>query len=190
MTTKTCTKCNNEKPTACFCKNKNTKDGLNCHCKECAKIAKKDWDAKNKDRTLNYAKQYRAREDYKPSKPTVAQLKKYCDKQKMRHKENMKDIEYRTKRIADATFRKHAKKQRTPPWLTREQKKEMQFMYLFAQSIKGLHGLSYHVDHIHPLQGENFSGLHVPWNLQILSASENCSKRNSLTLPNSIEIII
>lgn len=46
----------------------------------------------------------------------------------------------------------------------------------YLNKPKGMTG-----DHVIPLQGELVSGLHVRWNLQYLSLSENSSKRNKMT---------
>ena len=62
----------------------------------------------------------------------------------------------------------------TPKWLTKEMKLQIRYFYIKAKKIEG----NYHVDHIHPLRSKNFCGLHVPWNLQILSALENIQKGN------------
>lgn len=76
--------------------------------------------------------------------------------------------------------RRAAKNKATPPWLSPEQRAEILNLYELALSMFDKTGEKYHVDHIIPLNGELVSGLHVPWNLQVITASENCRKKNRL----------
>ena len=85
------------------------------------------------------------------------------------HIKNANKVKYRCSKL-----------QRTPPWLTADHLKQITEYYKQAKQLQKATGIVHHVDHIVPLQGDNVSGLHVPWNLQILTASENCSKSNKL----------
>jgi len=76
--------------------------------------------------------------------------------------------------------RRAAKLQATPKWLTMEQLTQIRLFYREAKELEKLDGIKRHVDHIIPLQGEKVRGLHVPWNLQILTAAENISKKNKI----------
>ena len=70
-----------------------------------------------------------------------------------------------------------AKDARQPSWLNAGQLFEMESIYNYCAALRSA-GLDYHVDHIVPLRGDNVSGLHVPWNLQVITGSENMSKGN------------
>jgi hypothetical protein len=123
------------------------------------------------------ARHYQNRKDY--IKTRVAKYKETNYKKVLECKRRH-SIEYgkmyrqqkRAKVLAKNTLRYAKKKQRTPPWLSKDQIKEIEIIYL--QCPRG-----YHVDHIVPLQGEIVSGLHVPWNLQHLPAIDNIRKSNN-----------
>lgn len=68
--------------------------------------------------------------------------------------------------------RKASKIRATPKWLTAEQLQEILDWYEFAAAFNST------VDHIVPLRGKNVCGLHVPWNFQLLTSSENSRKGN------------
>jgi len=78
--------------------------------------------------------------------------------------------------------RRSAKLKRTPLWLTREQLSEIRWFYDMAKDLQWLSDPSdpLTVDHIVPLQGNQVSGLHVPWNLQILPKSLNSRYGNRI----------
>jgi hypothetical protein len=81
---------------------------------------------------------------------------------------------------AKSAKRRSAKLKRTPPWLTDDHLSQIRAFYTKAKQLSVQTGIVHHVDHIVPLQGETVSGLHVPWNLQVLTQSDNCSKSNRL----------
>ena len=78
------------------------------------------------------------------------------------------------------SLRRRRFRQATPAWLTAEQKMEIRMKYRLAIEMSRRTGVRYAVDHIVPLQGENVCGLHVPWNLDVVTQDENLKKSNKL----------
>lgn len=80
--------------------------------------------------------------------------------------------ENRDKHNAHGALRRASKKCATPKWLSAVQKQKILDWYTLAQAT------SLVVDHVIPLKGKTVCGLHVPWNLQLLTDFENASKHN------------
>jgi len=78
------------------------------------------------------------------------------------------------------SVRKRRHRAATPSWITKDQKLQIRQMYLEAQRLTKLTGERYVVDHIVPLINEAVCGLHVPWNLRIMTQEENLRKSNKL----------
>ena len=73
------------------------------------------------------------------------------------------------------TRRYWAEIERTPVWANFD---VIDALYAESRKISRETGIPHHVDHVIPLRGKLVSGLHVEGNLQIITASENCSKHN------------
>lgn len=71
-----------------------------------------------------------------------------------------------------------AQLQATPPWLNKTQRQQIRTLYIEAASS----GSQMEVDHIIPLRNPAVCGLHVPWNLRIITRAENRTKRNKLLI--------
>lgn len=131
--------------------------------KEEFKLYQKEWNKINSDRIKAKASAW--------AKENLDKVKAH----KRKYAENNRD-----KVNAATAKRRAAKLQATPPWLTKEQFDEIKNYYSLAKELQWLSEETLEVDHIIPLQGENVSGLHVPWNLQVLPRSLNISKSNKL----------
>jgi len=171
---KTCSSCHKEKALSEFAKNGKY---YRNKCKVCTRPQINAWYVDNKEAHLaNTAKWAAANKDKRKaifSKYREANLES-CRK---RCREWQKKNPDRT--TAAVAKRRAAKLNATPNWLTQEHHDQIKLIYAHAKECEILTGDKYHVDHIVPLQGENVSGLHVPWNLQVLPADINIKKSNS-----------
>jgi hypothetical protein len=133
---------------------------VNKTCVVCSNIAVA------KSKVKKPQKYHMLRKDWRQSNPekSAAYTRKYIAKNK--GDRNLWTANYRS-----------AKDARQPPWLNAGHLFEMESIYNYCASLRNV-GLGYHVDHIVPLRGDNVSGLHVPWNLQVITGSENMSKGN------------
>lgn len=177
---KCCTKCNTEKPYEMFTNEKSTKDGFSRWCKSCKKDYKDNWYQINAESEKEKAKKSHIK-NYNKNKETIS--KKVIEWQrnnKEKYSAKSKRFYEKTKhtRFASQALARAAKRNAVPKWINDKLKQEIQKYYIDARSKTKETGMHYEVDHIVPLMNESVCGLHVPWNLRVITRYENRSKSN------------
>jgi len=126
----------------------------------------------------NYAKTVKPKQKY--TKKQLDHKRNYNREYIKQNKEQSKKYRFDNKEHINAynMKRKAAKLKRTPSWLTKQDYNNIKDYYKLAKIKEQETGIKYHVDHIIPLQGKLVCGLHVPTNLQVITATENLSKSN------------
>ena len=146
--------------------------------RERLKKQKAEWYAKNRE-----AQRQKRREDYAKNSDA------YKARNKMRYAEKRDEVlatnrkwvennwEVRAAVYGRARARRLTCDNVVPAWYNHA---EAIKVYAEAKRLTDETGVQHHVDHILPLAADHVSGLHWHGNLQVLTAGENCRKRNSV----------
>lgn len=199
---KTCLKCGETKSLDQFGVHKQKPDGLRSYCKPCNRAEARAWTAANPEKAKARSRQWdidnpeRARaikrrsfeKHYPKYKANVdmAETTRRAVKWAAENKERSDAIKKRwaarnVGKVNAAAGRRNADRAKaTPKWLSAVQLAQIEEFYEIAIARTTQTGVKHEVDHVHPLRGGNFAGLHVPWNLQVLTRSENIRKSNRL----------
>jgi 5-methylcytosine-specific restriction endonuclease McrA len=149
----------------------------------CVECMKEDWvvdNEKRKEKPKSEAARAAGRRYYQKNREAVIaraaarpheEVRIYKEKYKIANPELYKAL---------TSVRKRRHRNATPPWVTKEQKLQIRQLYLEAQRLTKLTGERYVVDHIVPLLNDSVCGLHVPWNLRVMTQEENLRKSNKL----------
>ncbi len=149
----------------------------------CVECMKEDWaldNVKRGQKPKSEASKAAGRRYYEKNKEAVKARANARPKQEIiRYKRAHKDRnpEY-YKALVSVRKRRH--RNATPKWITKEQKLAIRQLYLRAMELTKMTGERYVVDHIVPLISDEVCGLHVPWNLRVITQEENLRKSNKL----------
>jgi hypothetical protein len=151
-------------------------------CVECLKI---EWEEGNQARA-EYFREYNRREEvkdrknewYQENREMVINNAATRPAHILREYRNTWKTNNKTQIRADTKARRRKHREATPKWLSRKQRSEIRQIYQIAITMTQTTGEQYVVDHIVPLRSEVVCGLHVPWNLRVITQEENLKKSN------------
>ena len=156
-------------------------------CVECLKL---EWEEGNQAR-VEYFREYNRREEvkdrknewYQENREMVINNAATRPAHVLREYRNTWKTNNKTQIRADTKARRRKHREATPKWLSRKQRSEIRQIYQIAITMTQTTGEQYVVDHIVPLRSDYVCGLHVPWNLRVITQEENLKKSNKLLAP-------
>jgi len=154
----------------------------------CCECVKEDWaidNEKRKAKPKTEAAKAAGRRYYEKNREAViarATMRPPEEKRRLQAEYKLQNVDVVR---ADTSVRKRRHREATPKWLTAEERLRMRELYVQARKLTAVAGVRYVVDHIVPLRGETVCGLHVPWNLRVITQDENLKKSNKLVDPSN-----
>ena len=153
----------------------------------CIECLKQEWQESNKKRVA-YFSQYNKQEEVKDRKhewylqnrEQVIATAAIRPAEVLREYRNAWKKNNLTQVRADTKARRRKHRNATPPWLSKKQKSEIRQLYQIAITMTQTTGEQYVVDHIVPLRSDVVCGLHVPWNLRVITQEQNLQKSNKI----------
>lgn len=134
---------------------------LTAEQREAGNEYRRKWREQNRDRVRQYSKQWRDKN-----------LDRAREAERAWAKENAE------KKAAKDARRRASELNATPRWLTNGHHRSIEAIYSAARTLTEKTGIQHEVDHVVPLRGKLVCGLHVPWNLQVISRAANRRKSN------------
>ena len=160
---KVCSTCKKCKPAAEFFRWSYSADGLNANCGECDKGKVRAYERARPDKARARKQAWIERN---PEGRAAASAKYAKANQGKANNQAAKRRAYKLKA--------------TPTWVDSDHLWFIEEIYLLAKQRSLMLGYPWEVDHIVPLQGPNVCGLHVYWNLQVVTRGTNRKKGNRL----------
>ncbi|CAB4124572.1 hypothetical protein UFOVP53_12 [uncultured Caudovirales phage] len=174
---KTCSKCKENKQLNEFNKDCGTKDGLKCSCRVCCKIEGKRVYSDNLEK-------YRLRSCTKyKTNPNYNKNWKKANPDKVKKSYRIYSDNNPGKIRAKKSKRRAIKLNALPNNLSQVDIDKMKDIYVLAKELEKQDNIKRYVHHIVPLQEFNnlgIFGLHVPWNLEILTKEEHLKRHEEL----------
>lgn len=95
---------------------------------------------------------------------------------------------YRARKNSNAASYRAKQRKATPPWITKGHTEQITELFKERERQSMLLGIEHHVDHIVPINSPYVCGLHVPWNLEVITEEQNLLKNNRIDNERLLEL--